>query len=72
METLDISKPKKGAKGSKRHKMIRSAKNIRTGKYVRQAARTEANKQANVARRVARWPKYRGVGRDKQGRKVVA
>ena len=61
---------KKGAKGTKRHNLIRSEHNRKRGKYVKQAVRTERNKENRVKRLIARFPKYRAVGRDKQGRLV--
>ena len=62
------TKPKKGAKGGKRHKLIRSAKNARTGKYAKQRVRTESNKQRRVVRLCALFPKYKAPNRDKNGR----
>ena len=39
----------RGSKGTKRHNLMRSAKNKKSGKFVRQANRTAANKARRIA-----------------------
>lgn len=50
------------AKPSKKRSLIRSAKNKKSGKYVKQRVRTNANKKRRVERLKARFPKYRAIG----------
>lgn len=45
-----------GAGPSKKHSLIRSAKNRTTKKYERQRRRTEANKAARAAKHAAKHP----------------
>lgn len=58
---------KKHARGTKKHSILRSGKNKRSGKYARQAARTEANKRRRIAREQAKAARngntYAPVGR---------